>query len=100
MLALGQRSAGGAFAMDRIRRLLPPRAYLEHYWKGQFIDSFLHGLLTALSTFGVTRPDLRRGRASLAVGPPAVRFEAADAAVGGLARVDGRPITSPSGRLS
>ena len=45
------------------------------------------------------RPDLRRGRAAVAVGAPAVRFEAAGAPVGGLARLDDRPITSPSGRL-
>jgi glucan biosynthesis protein C len=54
VLALGQRSAG-AFAMDRIRRLLlplvfgvlvlvPPQVYLELHWKGEFAGSFLQWL--------------------------------------------------------
>jgi glucans biosynthesis protein C len=54
VLALGQRSAG-AFAMDRIRRLLlplvfgvlvlvPPQVYLEQHSKGQFAGSFLQWL--------------------------------------------------------
>jgi hypothetical protein len=54
VLALGQRSAG-AYAMDRIRRLLlplafgvlvlvPPQVYLEQHSKGQFAGSFLQWL--------------------------------------------------------
>jgi glucans biosynthesis protein C len=54
VLALGQRSAG-AFAIDRVRRLLlplvfgvlvlvPPQVYLEQHWKGQFTGSFVHWL--------------------------------------------------------
>ena len=54
VLALGQSSAG-AFAIDRVRRLLlplifgvlvlvPPQVYLEQDWRGQFSGSFLQWL--------------------------------------------------------
>jgi hypothetical protein len=54
VLALGSRSAG-AFAFDRVRRLLlplvfgvlvlvPPQVYLEQHWKGEFAGSFLQWL--------------------------------------------------------
>jgi hypothetical protein len=54
VLALGQRGVG-AFALDRVRRLLlplvfgvlvlvPPQVYLEQHWKGQFTGSFLQWL--------------------------------------------------------
>lgn len=54
MLALGQRSPG-AFALDRLRRLLlplafgmivlvPPQVYLERLYSGRFTGSFLHWL--------------------------------------------------------
>ena len=54
VLALGQRRAG-AFAMDRVRRLLlplvfgvlvvvPPQVYLEQRWRGVFAGSFLQWL--------------------------------------------------------
>ncbi len=58
MLALGQRT-GGAFARDRLRRLLlplafgmivlvPPQVYAERLYSGQFAGSFLDWLPQAL----------------------------------------------------